>query len=61
MPAVPDVLRQLLSAYQPSDTALGAQDRAMLLLGFGAAPRRSELVALQLRDIKAYPTAASGC
>ena len=54
-PAVPDVLRQLLSACQPSDTALGAQDRAMLLLGFGAAPRRSVLVALQLRDIKSVP------
>ena len=55
MPAVPDVLHQLLAAYQPSDTALGAQDRAMLLLRIGAALRRSELVALQLRDIKSVP------
>ncbi|MGI4800220.1 MAG: site-specific integrase [Janthinobacterium lividum] len=54
-PAVPDVLRQLLSACQSSDTALGARDRAMLLLGFGAALRRSELVALQLRDIESVP------
>ena len=50
-PAVPDVLRQLLAACPPPSTALGARDRAMLLLGFGAALRRSELVALQLGDV----------
>jgi hypothetical protein len=43
-PTVPDVLRQLLGACQSPGTALlGARDRAMLLLGFGAALRRSEL------------------
>ena len=51
-PAVPDVLRLLLSACQPSSSALSARDRTMLLLGFGAALRRSELVALQLGDIE---------
>ncbi len=54
-PAVPDVLRQLLAACQPPSTALGARDRSMLLLGFGAALRRSELVALQLGDIERVP------
>jgi integrase len=54
-PAVPDVLRQLLAACQPPSTALGARDRAMLLLGFGAALRRSELVALRLGDVEPVP------
>ena len=54
-PAVPDVLRQLLGACQLPGTALGARDRAMLLLGFGAALRRSELVALQLGDVVTVP------
>jgi len=54
-PAVPDVLRLLLAACAPADTALGARDRAMLLLGFGAALRRSELVALQLGDVEPVP------
>ena len=54
-PAVPDVLRLLLAACPPADTALGARDRAMLLLGFGAALRRSEMVALQLGDLDQVP------
>jgi integrase len=54
-PAVPDVLRLLLSARPQPGTALGARDRAMLLLGFGAALRRSELVALQLGDVVTVP------
>jgi len=54
-PAVPDVLRQLLAACGPATVALGARDRAMLLLGFGAALRRSELVALQLGDVERVP------
>ena len=53
-PAVPDVLRQLLAACPPG-TALGTRDRAMLLLGFGAALRRSELVALRLADVAMVP------
>ncbi len=53
--AVPDVLRRLLAACASSGTALGARDRAMLLLGFGAALRRSELVALRLGDLETIP------
>ena len=52
--AVPDVLRQLLAACPPTG-ALGVRDRAMLLLGFGAALRRSELVALQLGNVTPVP------
>ena len=52
-PAVPDVLRRMLGAL-PSPTApLGLRHRAMLLMGFGAALRRSELVALRLGDVEA--------
>ena len=54
-PAVPEVLRLLLAAYHPASTALGARDRAMLLLGFGAALRRSELVALRTGDDEPVP------
>jgi site-specific recombinase XerD len=54
-PAVPGVLRLMLAARPSPDTPLGARDRAMLLLGFGAALRRSELVALSLGDIDAVP------
>ncbi len=54
-PAVPDVLRRMLAACAPATTPLGARDRAMLLLGFGAALRRSELVALQLGDVEPVP------
>jgi site-specific recombinase XerD len=54
-PAVPGVLRLMLAARPAPDTPLGARDRAMLLVGFGAALRRSELVALTLGDIKTVP------
>ena len=54
-PAVPEVLRLLLAAHHPASTALGARDRAMLLLGFGAALRRSELVALRIGDVEPVP------
>jgi len=55
--AVPDLLRRLLAALPAPNTppaaapALAARHRAMLLLGFGAALRRSELVALRLGDV----------
>jgi site-specific recombinase XerC len=40
-------------AKRPSPaTPLGSRERAMLLLGFGAARRRSELVALALGDVE---------
>ena len=55
-PAVPGVLRLMLAARPPRPTRpLGARDRAMLLLGFGAALRRSELVALTLGDVETVP------
>jgi site-specific recombinase XerD len=60
-PAVPDVLRLMLAKLPASGTAggtrlaLDARDRAMLLLGFGAALRRSELVALSLGDVETVP------
>lgn len=44
------MLRLLLGACAPASAALGARDRAMLLLGFGAALRRSELVALRISE-----------
>jgi site-specific recombinase XerD len=54
-PAVPDVLRRLLATRPGVEKPLGARDRAMLLLGFAGALRRSELVALTLADITAVP------
>jgi len=54
-PAVPDVLRLLLAARPAPGEAIGARDRAMLLLGFGAALRRSELVALTIGDVETIP------
>jgi integrase len=54
-PAVPGVLRLMLAKRPAATTPLGARDRAMLLLGFGAALRRSELVALTLGDVETVP------
>lgn len=54
-PAVPGMLRRLLAARPSPDTPLGARDRAMLLLGFGAALRRSELAALTVGDVERVP------
>jgi site-specific recombinase XerC len=54
-PAVPGVLRLLLAARPPGENPIGARDRAMLLLGFGAALRRSELVALTIGDVETAP------
>jgi site-specific recombinase XerC len=45
------VLRLMLAHLRPVAEPLGARDRAMLLLGFGAALRRGELVALTLGDV----------
>ncbi len=55
--AIPDLLRRLLSALPAPNTpdaaapALAARHRAMLLIGFGAALRRSEIVALTVGDV----------
>ncbi len=54
-PAVPGVLRLMVAKRPSPDTPLGARDRAMLLLGFGAALRRSELVALTLGNVEVVP------
>ncbi len=39
----------------PTDTLHGLRDRALLLLGFATGLRRSELVNLNVRDIKSIP------
>ena len=54
-PAVPEVLRQMLDALPAPALPLAVRSRAMLLLGFGAALRRSELVALRLADVEPVP------
>src|SRR5580698_4077278 len=54
-PAVPGVLRLMIAGRPAADTPLGARERAMLLVGFGAALRRSELVALTLGDVETVP------
>ena len=53
--AGPDVLRQMLATRPGPETPLGARDRALLLLGFAGALRRSELVGLTLGDIEVVP------
>jgi site-specific recombinase XerD len=60
-PAVPGVLRLMVAGRSTAGTPLGARaaivarERAMLLVGFGAALRRSELVALTLGDVETVP------
>ncbi len=49
-PAVTDEVRLMVAAVPP--TLLGARDRALLLLGFAGAFRRSELVALDVADVQ---------
>jgi integrase len=56
-PAVPDLVRRLLAALPAPNsppaaaTALASRHRAMLLIGFGAALRRSEIVSLRVGNI----------
>ena len=52
---MPGVLRLMVAGRPAADTPLGARERAMLLVGFGAALRRSELVALTLGDVETVP------
>ena len=68
-PALPGLLRRMLAACQANvareagpaceasvdRAAIVARDQAMLLLGFGAALRRSELVGLTLGDVETVP------
>jgi len=51
--AITNIVLKMLS-HTP-DTLLGLRDRALLLIGFAGAFRRSELVALDLADIKEVP------
>jgi site-specific recombinase XerD len=48
--AVTAIIRRMVTALP--DTLAGARDRAILLLGFAGALRRSELVALDLDDLR---------
>ncbi|WP_448192060.1 tyrosine-type recombinase/integrase [Azospirillum sp. sgz301742] len=52
-PILPDLLRRLVTA-QP-DSAAGRRNALLLLLGFGAATRRSELVGLDMGDVVVVP------
>jgi len=60
-PAVPALLRRMLDSCPFPDSpdgsaeALAARHRAMLLIGFGAGLRRSELVALTVGDVTIVP------
>lgn len=49
-PALPDALKRMVDS-QPN-TPPGKRNRAMLLIGFGAAMRRSELTALTVEDVE---------
>jgi len=50
--AGPDVLRRMFATRPGADMPLGARDRALLLVGFGAALRRFELVGLAIGDVE---------
>jgi integrase len=52
-PLLTDDLKQILGGIP--DGLLGARDRALLLLGFAGAFRRSELVALDVADLEDRP------
>lgn len=52
-PATARAISKMLSKIP--DTRLGRRDRALLLIGFAAALRRSELVALTVADIERAP------
>lgn len=49
-PALTATIRQLVEVC-PADTLIGMRDRALLLLGFAGAFRRSALVALNMSDV----------
>jgi site-specific recombinase XerD len=53
-PATADRVAAMV-ALAPAETLRGLRDRALLLLGFGGAFRRSELVALRVEDLVEVP------
>ena len=52
-PATAEALKKMLKRIP--DTLIGKRDRALLLIGFAAALRRSELVALWVSDVERTP------
>lgn len=52
-PATADAIKAMVRKIP--DTLAGRRDRALLLIGFAAAMRRSELVALDIADLKRTP------
>lgn len=50
-PAVVETIRAMIAALSP-DTMIGRRDRALLLVGFAGAFRRSELVGLDVADVE---------
>jgi integrase len=53
-PLLSTALREFLRSY-PSEGPIDCRNRAMILIGFGAALRRSEIVAIDLSDVKVTP------
>jgi len=53
---VKDDLLEIMVLVDKQSPMKAARDKALLLLGFAGAFRRSELVALQIEDISTYPT-----
>jgi site-specific recombinase XerD len=49
--ATADILEKMLATI-PADTLIGKRDRAILLLGFAGAFRRSELIAIRMEHLK---------
>jgi site-specific recombinase XerD len=53
-PATAETIAKMVKRI-PRDTLSGKRDRALILLGFGAALRRSELVGLDMEDLVHHP------
>ncbi len=53
-PAVAEEIKRMVDAVEP-ETLQGLRDRALLLLGFAGAFRRSELVALDVKHLTSRP------
>lgn len=49
-PVTTDAMRRIIAEMDDLDSPVGKRDRAILLLGLAAAPRRSEIVALTTKD-----------